>query len=144
MTPDEVKAGLRRPFVLKRTQLDEQHAIIAASRAAIRALAGASVADQADLHSVHLLDAAAEAERIALRSHLEDIGYWLCEYGQRALWKALWCRYGANCNTADGWAQEDNYHEGDELRFVYHASWEQHRDRLDREAQSRAAQISKG
>jgi len=73
--------------------------------------------------------------QLELECRLLEIGRFVCEYGRRDLWKALWCRFAFDDRSDDGWNLAEDYWEGDELRFVvsqyYGANWRDHVARLD-------------
>ena len=78
-----------------------------------------------------------DRETLALRHHLYNVGIFLCEHGDRDVWRLLWVKYGIAVDNRDGWSlgerSFESYAEGDELAFVYGKDWREHRERLDRE-----------
>lgn len=53
---------------------------------------------------------------------LRNIGEFVWEYGQAALWKALYIRYALDLSE-DGYGLGHWYHEGDEMEFLFHKDW---------------------
>lgn len=69
-----------------------------------------------------LSDLPEEEDHQRMARQFRNIGQFVWEYGQAALWKALYIRYGLDLSE-DGYSLGDWYCEGDEMEFLFHKDW---------------------